>query len=142
MNIIDVFMEKSKHVFLNSLIKIPKEYDWYLGIILKLDSDDILTNEEFEKKCNKIYEKSEKHLKLLKICLIDNFTFLLFGVNPTPFLGDIKKIVKSICKYLNCKIYEITFVKNFNETIFDVWGEQQYFYLIDENKAIDLKFIN
>ena len=37
MEIVDLFMEKSKDKFLNMLVKIPKAYDWYLGIVIKLD---------------------------------------------------------------------------------------------------------
>ena len=40
MEIVDLFMEKSKDKFLNMLIKIPKAYDWYLGIVIKLDDYD------------------------------------------------------------------------------------------------------
>ena len=35
MEIVDLFMEKSKDKFLNMLVKIPKAYDWYLGIVIK-----------------------------------------------------------------------------------------------------------
>ena len=42
MEIIDLFMEKSKDKFLNMLVKIPKAYDWYLGIVIKTMLKDTL----------------------------------------------------------------------------------------------------
>jgi hypothetical protein len=37
-------------------------------------------------------------------------------------------------------MYDLTYVKYFRDMIFDVWGEQKYFYLIDDNKvAYDLR---
>lgn len=143
MEVVDIFLEKSKDKFLNQIIKIPKEYDWYLGILINTNNSN---KEEFEKmnvflkeKCDLIYQKSEKHLKLLKIMLVDDFTLLLFGTDPIQYDNNIKGIIKSICKYLNCKIYEVNYIRYFREMIFDAWGEQQYFYLIDNGKAYNLR---
>ena len=145
MEIVDLFMEKSKDKFLNMLIKIPKAYDWYLGIVIKLDDYDLARLEPiddfFTRRCEEIYNKSEKHLQLLKILLIDDYTLLLFGTDPIPYNSNIKGVVKSVCKYLDCKIYEANYIKYLRDMIFDPWGEQNYHYIISDNKAYDLKAI-
>ncbi len=139
MEVIDVFLEKSKDKFLNRIAKISKDYDWYLGIVLDLGIDEIITDEEISNRCEEIYIKSEKHLKLLKICCLDDYTLLLFGTDPIPYSSNIKGVINSICRYLKCKLYPVTYVKYFRDMIFNCWGEQKYHYLISENKAYDLK---
>lgn len=145
MEIVDLFMEKSKDKFLNMLVKIPKAYDWYLGIVIKLDDYDSVRLESIDdfitRRCEEIYNKSEKHLQLLKILLIDDYTLLLFGTDPIPYNSNIKGVIKSICKYLDCKIYEANYIKYLRDMIFDPWGEQNYHYIISDNKAYDLKAI-
>ena len=145
MEIVDLFMEKSKDKFLNMLIKIPKAYDWYLGIVIKLDDYDLARLEPIDdfltRRCEEIYNKSEKHLQLLKILLIDDYTLLLFGTDPIPYNSNIKGVVKSVCKYLDCKIYEANYIKYLRDMVFDPWGEQNYHYIISDNKAYDLKAI-
>ena len=145
MEIVDLFMEKSKDKFLNMLVKIPKAYDWYLGIVIKLDDYDLARLEPiddfFTRRCEEIYNKSEKHLQLLKILLIDDYTLLLFGTDPIPYNSNIKGVVKSVCKYLDCKIYEANYIKYLRNMVFDPWGEQNYHYIINDNKAYDLKVI-
>lgn len=145
MEIVDLFMEKSKDKFLNMLIKIPKAYDWYLGIIIKLDDYDLARLEPiddfFTRRCEEIYNKSEKHLQLLKILLIDDYTLLLFGTDPIPYNSNIKGVIKSVCKYLDCKIYEANYIKYLRDMVFDPWGEQNYHYIISDNKAYDLRTI-
>ena len=145
MEIIDLFMEKSKDKFLNILIKIPKAYDWYLGIVIKLDDYDLARLEPIDdfltRRCEEIYNKSEKHLQLLKILLIDDYTLLLFGTDPIPYNSNIKGVIKSVCKYLDCKIYEANYIKYLRDMVFDPWGEQNYHYIISDNKAYDLKAI-
>ena len=145
MEIVDLFMEKSKVKFLNMLVKIPKAYDWYLGIVIKLDDYDLARLEPiddfFTRRCEEIYNKSEKHLQLLKILLIDDYTLLLFGTDPIPYNSNIKGVVKSVCKYLDCKIYEANYIKYLRDMVFDPWGEQNYHYIINDNKAYDLKVI-
>lgn len=141
MEVIDIFMEKSKNKFLNTIVKLPKDYDWYLGLVIDLGMDDLITDEEITAKCEEIYSKSEKHLKLLKICLIDSYTLLLFGTDPIPYNSNIKGVVKSVCKYLGCKPYNAVFVKYFEDMVFNAWEEQQYNLLISDNKAYDLKMI-
>lgn len=145
MEIVDLFMEKSKDKFLNMLIKIPKAYDWYLGIVIKLDDYDLARLEPIDdfltRRCEEIYNKSEKHLQLLKILLIDDYTLLLFGTDPIPYNSNIKGVIKSVCKYLDCKIYEANYIKYLRNMVFDPWGEQNYHYIISDNKAYDLKTI-
>lgn len=145
MEIIDLFMEKSKDKFLNMLVKIPKAYDWYLGIVIKLDDYDLARLEPIDdfltRRCEEIYDKSEKHLQLLKILLIDDYTLLLFGTDPIPYNSNIKGVIKSVCKYLDCKIYEANYIKYLRDMVFDPWGEQNYHYIISDNKAYDLKAI-
>ena len=145
MEIVDLFMEKSKDKFLNMLVKIPKAYDWYLGIVIKLDDYDLARLEPIDdflsRRCEEIYNKSEKHLQLLKILLIDDYTLLLFGTDPIPYNGNIKGVIKSVCKYLDCKIYEANYIKYLRDMVFDPWGEQNYHYIISDNKAYDLKAI-
>ena len=145
MEIVDLFMEKSKDKFLNMLIKIPKAYDWYLGIVIKLDDYDLARLEPiddfFTRRCEEIYNKSEKHLQLLKILLIDDYTLLLFGTDPIPYNSNIKGVIKSVCKYLDCKIYEANYIKYLRNMVFDPWGEQNYHYIISDNKAYDLRTI-
>ena len=145
MEIVDLFMEKSKDKFLNMLIKIPKAYDWYLGIVIKLDDYDLARLEPIDdfltRRCEEIYDKSEKHLQLLKILLIDDYTLLLFGTDPIPYNSNIKGVIKSVCKYLDCKIYEANYIKYLRDMVFDPWGEQNYHYIINDNKAYDLKAI-
>ena len=145
MEIVDLFMEKSKDKFLNMLVKIPKAYDWYLGIVIKLDDYDLARLEPIDdfltRRCEEIYDKSEKHLQLLKILLIDDYTLLLFGTDPIPYNSNIKGVIKSVCKYLDCKIYEANYIKYLRDMVFDPWGEQNYHYIISDNKAYDLKAI-
>ena len=145
MEVIDLFMEKSKDKFLNMLVKIPKAYDWYLGIVIKLDDYDLARLEPIDdfltRRCEEIYNKSEKHLQLLKILLIDDYTLLLFGTDPIPYNSNIKGVIKSVCKYLDCKIYEANYIKYLRDMVFDPWGEQNYHYIISDNKAYDLKAI-
>ena len=145
MEIVDLFMEKSKDKFLNMLVKIPKAYDWYLGIVIKLDDYDLVRDEPIDdfltRRCEEIYDKSEKHLQLLKILLIDDYTLLLFGTDPIPYNSNIKGVIKSVCKYLDCKIYEANYIKYLRDMVFDPWGEQNYHYIISDNKAYDLKAI-
>ena len=145
MEIVDLFMEKSKDKFLNMLIKIPKAYDWYLGIVIKLDDYDLARLEPIDdfltRRCEEIYDKSEKHLQLLKILLIDDYTLLLFGTDPIPYNSNIKGVIKSVCKYLDCKIYEANYIKYLRDMVFDPWGEQNYHYIISDNKAYDLRAI-
>ena len=145
MEIVDLFMEKSKDKFLNTLVKIPKAYDWYLGIVIKLDDYDLARLEPIDdfltRRCEEIYNKSEKHLQLLKILLIDDYTLLLFGTDPIPYNSNIKGVIKSVCKYLDCKIYEANYIKYLRDMVFDPWGEQNYHYIISDNKAYDLKAI-
>lgn len=145
MEIVDLFMEKSKDKFLNMLVKIPKAYDWYLGIVIRLDDYDLVRLEPIDnfltRRCEEIYNKSEKHLQLLKILLIDDYTLLLFGTDPIPYNGNIKGVIKSVCKYLDCKIYEANYIKYLRDMVFDPWGEQNYHYIISDNKAYDLKAI-
>ena len=61
MEIVDLFMEKSKDKFLNMLIKIPKAYDWYLGIVIKLDDYDLARLDPIDdfltRRCEEIYNK-------------------------------------------------------------------------------------
>lgn len=145
MEIVDLFMEKSKDKFLNMLVKIPKAYDWYLGIVIKLDDYDLARLEPiddfFTRRCEEIYNKSEKHLQLLKILLIDDYTLLLFGTDPIPYNSNIKGVIKSVCKYLDCKIYEANYIRYLRNMVFDPWGEQNYHYIISDNKAYDLRTI-
>ena len=145
MEIVDLFMEKSKDKFLNMLVKIPKAYDWYLGIVIRLDDYDLVRLEPIDdfltRRCEEIYNNSEKHLKLLKILLIDDYTLLLFGTDPIPYNSNIKGVIKSVCKYLDCKIYEANYIKYLRDMVFDPWGEQNYHYIISDNKAYDLKAI-
>ena len=145
MEVVDLFIEKSKDKFLNTLIKIPKAYDWYLGIVIKLDDYDLVRDEPIDDflthRCEEIYDKSEKRLQLLKILLIDDYTLLLFGTDPIPYNNNIKGIIRSICKYLGCKIYEANYIKYLRNMVFDPWGEQNYHYIISDNKAYDLKAI-
>ena len=145
MEIIDLFMEKSKDKFLNMLVKIPKAYDWYLGIVIKLDDYDLVRDEPIDDflthRCEEIYDKSEKHLQLLKILLIDDYTLLLFGTDPISYNSNIKGVIKSVCKYLDCKIYEANYIKYLRDMVFDPWGEQNYHYIISDNKAYDLRAI-
>ena len=145
MEIVDLFMEKSKDKFLNTLVKIPKAYDWYLGIVIKLDDYDLARLEPiddfFTRRCEEIYNKSEKHLQLLRRLLIDDYTLLLFGTDPIPYNSNIKGVIKSVCKYLDCKIYEANYIKYLRNMVFDPWGEQNYHYIISDNKAYDLRAI-
>lgn len=145
MEIVDLFMEKSKDKFLNMLVKIPKAYDWYLGIVIRLDDYDLARLEPIDdfltRRCEEIYNKSEKHLQLLKILLIDDYTLLLFGTDPILYNSNIKGVIKSVCKYLDCKIYEANYIKYLRDMVFDPWGEQNYHYIINDNKAYDLKAI-
>ena len=145
MEIIDLFIESNKNKFLNRIVKIPKGFDWYFGLILDIDDFDLGLKQKIDtflkQKCDIIYEKSNKNIKLLKICLLDSYTLLLFGLNSEPFNNDIRGILKSICKYIDCKLYKVNYLKKFYNMVFSVWGEQQYKHLICDNKAYDLKLL-
>lgn len=137
MKIIDVFVERAKHKLLNNIIKPPKGYDWYLGIIVK---DYILDEEKFDI----IFEKSKKHLKILKILSIDNYSLLLFAIDPIPFANNLKGIVNSISRYLDCSsenFYKKSYFNFFKDVVFDAWGKQKYFYITNDEEKVDLKIL-
>ena len=145
MEIVDLFIESNKNKFLNSIIKIPKGYDWYFGLILDIDDFDLGAiphiDSYIEQQCNIIYEKSSQNIKLLKICILGNRDLLVFGLNATPFNNDIRGILKSICKYLKLKQYKVNYLKNFYNVIFSVWGEKQYGLLICDDRAYNLDLL-
>lgn len=143
MEIVDLFLEKSKNKFLNSLVKIPKQYDWYLGIVIELNDSDLLRFEPIEdfftNRCQEIYDKTKGYIQLLNIIQIDSYTLLMFGTDPIPYVGNMKGLIKSICRYLECNLYEVNYIRYLQDMIFDPWGEQRYHYIISNNKAYDLR---
>lgn len=143
MKIVDIFLQDNKDKFLNKVVKIPKGYEWYFGIIV----EDREKYAIIKDRCDLIKVKSNNQIQLLKIFGIYKedkaFTLLLFAF--TPFSNDIQKTINSITKYLKCDNFTINYVKKFDELIKDSWGVQQYHYLADEDSdfpvAYDLKTI-
>ena len=135
MKILDVFLEKGKNKFFNKIKKLPKEFEWYLGIITDLKDESFI-----KEKCNIIEENSKNNIKLIEILQIDENSLLLFAMNPIPFNSNIKGIVKSIARYFELDFYtNKQFVNNFYETIQDNWGNQKFYVLKFDNKYIDLR---
>ena len=136
MKIINSFIEEGKNKTLKNIISIEKGFDYYLGIVI----DKINNEEDIQNSCKLIYEKSLKNIKLLDICKIDEKDFLIFELNY-EFTNNINGILKSISKYLGVPEYTVTYMKSLYNMIFDTWGEQFYFNIVNKDKTIDLRTI-
>lgn len=136
MKIINSFIEEGKNKALKNIISIEKGFDYYLGIVI----DKINNEEDIQNSCKLIYEKSLKNIKLLDICKIDEKDFLIFELN-SEFTNNINGILKSISKYLGVPEYTVTYMKSLYNMVFDTWGEQFYFNIVNKDKTIDLRTI-
>ena len=72
MKILDVFLEKGKNKFFNKIKKLPKEFEWYLGIITDLKDESFI-----KEKCNIIEENSKNNIPTAKYCKL-YFLCLIF----------------------------------------------------------------
>lgn len=134
--IMDVFIEDGKNKFMKGLAPIEKSYDYYMGVII----DDLRDDKKIQECCKEIYEKSEKNLRLIKICEIDDKKLLIFEFKSEFVKPRVNGIVASISKYLCVKKYELKYIHTLQTLCFDSWDNQKYFKIVDGKKEYELKY--
>lgn len=133
-----VMMESSKNKFLNQICKVPKSYDYFLGVVIEDFNGKINAIRE---QCEKFADITEGHLQLLEITMIDDDLLLLFASDPLFYNSNIKGIVKSICKYIDCEYENFNYSNTLQSLVFDAWGTQKYHTLSVKGTNYNLKFI-
>ena len=136
MKIIDSFIDDKKGK-LKDIIKLDKGYDYYLGIVV-MELED---NSQIIQKCENIFLKSNKNLKLIDICKIDSNNLLIFEMNSDFIKGTINGVLMSISKYLEIDQYTVPYMKTLYNMVFDSWEEQNYFKLYYEDIEYDLRML-
>lgn len=136
MKIIDSFIDDKKGK-LKDIIKLDKGYDYYLGIVV-IELED---NSQIIQKCENIFLKSNKNLKLVDICKIDFNNLLIFEMNSDFIKGTINGILMSISKYLEIDQYTVPYMKTLYNMVFDSWEEQNYFKLYYKDIEYDLRML-
>ena len=136
MKIIDSFIDDKKGK-LKDIIKLDKGYDYYLGIVV-MELED---NSQIIQKCENIFLKSNKNLKLVDICKIDFNNLLIFEMNSDFIKGTINGILMSISKYLEIDQYTVPYMKTLYNMVFDSWEEQNYFKLYYKDIEYDLRML-
>lgn len=136
MKIIDSFIDDKKGK-LKDIIKLDKGYDYYLGIVV-IELED---NSQIIQKCENIFLKSNKNLKLVDICKIDSNNLLIFEMNSDFIKGTINGILMSISKYLEIDQYTVPYMKTLYNMVFDSWEEQNYFKLYYKDIEYDLRML-
>lgn len=136
-HIMDIFIEDGKNKFMKNLAPIEKDYDYYMGVII----EDRRSNEELQKCCKEINDKSDKNLRMIKICKIDNKKLLIFEFKSEFVKPVVCGVVASICKYLKVEKYHLEYINSLHSIIFDAWGSQQYYKITDGNKEYELKIL-
>lgn len=136
MKIIDSFIDDKKGK-LKDIIKLDKGYDYYLGIVVMELEDD----SQIIQKCENIFLKSNKNLKLVDICKIDSNNLLIFEMNSDFIKGTINGVLMSISKYLEIDQYTVPYMKTLYNMVFDSWEEQNYFKLYYKDIEYDLRML-
>ena len=136
MKIIDSFIDDKKGK-LKDIIKLDKGYDYYLGIVV-IELED---NSQIIQKCENIFLKSNKNLKLVDICEIDSNNLLIFEMNSDFIKGTINGVLMSISKYLEIDQYTVPYMKTLYNMVFDSWEEQNYFKLYYKDIEYDLRML-
>lgn len=136
MKIIDSFIDDKKGK-LKDIIKLDKGYDYYLGIVV-MELED---NSQIIQKCENIFLKSNKNLKLVDICKIDSNNLLIFEMNSDFIKGTINGVLMSISKYLEIDQYTVSYMKTLYNMVFDSWEEQNYFKLYYKDIEYDLRML-
>ena len=136
MKIIDSFIVDKKGK-LKDIIKLDKGYDYYLGIVV-MELED---NSQIIQKCENIFLKSNKNLKLVDICKIDSNNLLIFEMNSDFIKGTINGVLMSISKYLEIDQYTVPYMKTLYNMVFDSWEEQNYFKLYYKDIEYDLRML-
>lgn len=136
MKIIDSFIDDKKGK-LKDIIKLDKGYDYYLGIVV-MELED---NSQIIQKCENIFLKSNKNLKLIDICKIDSNNLLIFEMNSDFIKGTINGVLMSISKYLEVDQYTVPYMKTLYNMVFDSWEEQNYFKLYYKDIEYDLRML-
>ena len=136
MKIIDSFIDDKKGK-LKDIIKLDKGYDYYLGIVVM----ELEGNSQIIQKCENIFLKSNKNLKLIDICKIDSNNLLIFEMNSDFIKGTINGVLMSISKYLEIDQYTVPYMKTLYNMVFDSWEEQNYFKLYYKDIEYDLRML-
>lgn len=136
MKIIDSFIDDKKGK-LKDIIKLDKGYDYYLGIVV-MELED---NSQIIQKCENIFLKSNKNLKLIDICKIDSNNLLIFEMNSDFIKGTINGVLMSISKYLEIDQYTVPYMKTLYNMVFDSWEKQNYFKLYYKDIEYDLRML-
>lgn len=136
MKIVDSFIDDKKGK-LKDIIKLDKGYDYYLGIVV-MELED---NSQIIQKCENIFLKSNKNLKLIDICKIDSNNLLIFEMNSDFIKGTINGVLMSISKYLEIDQYTVPYMKTLYNMVFDSWEEQIYFKLYYKDTEYDLRML-
>lgn len=136
MKIIDSFIDDKKGK-LKDIIKLDKGYDYYLGIVVM----ELENNSQIIQKCENIFLKSNKNLKLIDICKIDSNNLLIFEMNSDFIKGTINGVLMSISKYLEIDQYTVPYMKTLYNMVFDSWEEQNYFKLYYKDIEYDLRML-
>lgn len=136
MRIVNSFIDDKKGL-IKDIAKIDKGYDYYLGIVFSKIEDENLVQEQ----CGEIYNKSNKNIKLLKICDIDTSKLLIFEINSDFVKKNLNGVLLSISKYLEVEPYTVSYMKTLQDMVFNSWGDQFYFKIKDETKEYDLRIV-
>lgn len=136
MKIVDSFIDDKKGK-LKDIIKLDKGYDYYLGIVVR----ELEDNSQIIQKCENIFLKSNKNLKLVDICKIDSNNLLIFEMNSDFIKGTINGVLMSISKYLGIDQYTVPYMKTLYNMVFDSWEEQNYFKLYYKDIEYDLRML-
>lgn len=136
MKIVDSFIDDKKGK-LKDIIKLDKGYDYYLGIVVR----ELEDNSQIIQKCENIFLKSNKNLKLIDICKIDSNNLLIFEMNSDFIKGTINGVLMSISKYLEIDQYTVPYMKTLYNMVFDSWEEQIYFKLYYKDTEYDLRML-
>lgn len=136
MKIVNSFVDDKKG-FLKDIVKMDKSYDYYLGLVVNKIEDVTIIQQHSEE----IYNKSNKNVKLLKICDIDTSKLLIFEINSKFVKRSLNGVLLSISKYLEVEAYTVSYMKTLQDMIFNTWGDQFYFKIKDDTKEYDLRIV-
>lgn len=136
MKIINSFVDDKKG-FLKDIVKMDKSYDYYLGLVVNKIEDVTIIQQHSEE----IYNKSNKNVKLLKICDIDISKLLIFEINSEFVKKSLNGVLLSISKYLEAEPYTVSYMKTLQDMVFNTWGDQFYFKIKDDTKEYDLRIV-
>lgn len=135
--IVNSFIELEKGSMLKKIAPIEKAYDYYLGLVLdKFDNES-----DIKDRCLEIYDKSEKSIRLIKICNIDDKKLLIFEFKSEYVKSNVNGVLASMGKYLKANAYQLKYINTLSSMAFDTWGCQKYFKIIDGTKEYPLNIM-